>query len=137
MAKLRSHRGVSLLEVIVAVMLFASIATALNGIWIIQYRMMSRSRVMILGAHYAEQLCEEALESGYDGVTAWALTYPPDSSTLVSCSMAGKVLTNELFPFVEVNDVGEFKQVTVRVTWLDKGIIRREVKYDVLLAPTL
>lgn len=132
----QSVRGHSLLEMIVAVMIFATAATALNGIWVLQYRAMTSSRTLIVASHFTEQIVEEALEAGYYGVDGWATTYPPGTSTIIGCEVAGKQLSTEFFPTVTVTPYGgSFKHVSVVVQYREKNFDRK-VKYDVLLSPT-
>lgn len=120
---------------IVAVFIFASAATALNGIWVLQYRAMTTSRTLIVGSHYAEQIVEEALEAGFYGADVWVASHPPGSSTVIGCEVAGKQLSTEFFETVTVVPYGEFKHVTVIVEWHETNFDRK-VKYDVLLSPT-
>lgn len=132
----RVERGHSLLEMIVAVMIFATAATALNGIWVLQYRAMTSSRTLIVASHFTEQIVEEALEAGYYGVDAWAAGYPPGNSTIIGCTVAGKALSTEFFPTVSVTPYsGSYKHVSVLVEYSEKNF-KRKVKYDVLLSPT-
>lgn len=127
-------RGHSLLEMIVAVFIFATAVTALNGIWVLQYRAMSSSRTLIVASHYTEQIVEEALEAGFYTVDAWKTSYPTGTFARIGCTVAGKSLHTDFYPTVTVVPYGDFKHVTVLVRWRESGFDRK-VKYDVLLSP--
>lgn len=70
---MRACRGHSLLEAILAAIIFAVVAVFLMGIWQMQFRGMLKSKETVVASFLAERVMEECVAAGFDRVE---LLYP-------------------------------------------------------------
>lgn len=62
------QRGFSLLEMILALFLFAMLVPLFAGVWPIHKRAVSQNRAALSANHICRQVLDEAISSGYTGV---------------------------------------------------------------------
>lgn len=64
------RRGITLLEMVLALFLFAIIVPLFAGIWPIHKRAVSQSHAAVCGNHICRKVLEDSISAGYDGVDA-------------------------------------------------------------------
>ena len=117
-----NFRGFNLLEVVLAGFLFATVTSALVGVWITYARATAAGRTMLVANHLAQNVMEQQLALG------WAAEpLPPDPErrfTLVQV-VGGAESPVDYFYHVDVEDTSEegnvmalsLKRITVTVEW--------------------
>lgn len=67
MTRIPSHtkRGHSLLEAVLASMIFAVVAVLLMGVWDMQFRALSKSTEKVVASYLAERVMEDCIAAGY------------------------------------------------------------------------
>lgn len=60
-----SSRGHSLLEAVLAAMIFSIVAVLLMGVWDMQFKAMSKSKEMVVASYLAERVMEDCIAAGY------------------------------------------------------------------------
>jgi Tfp pilus assembly protein PilV len=128
-------RGLSMLEMIFAVTLFATIVVALMGVWAMHARAVGRARNTLLASHLGEKVMETCLAQGWQ-VQPVA---PSDSTTIeMTCLINDQTVITDFQYSVEVNDLGDgsdvgLKQVVVRVDWTEPDGQKREVHLETVV----
>lgn len=124
-------RGVSLLEVLIAVFILLTVLIMSMGFWVSCARFMAKTRARILGTYAAEQAMENVIALGYDGVSAMA---GPHAYQL-DVTMSGQPEIYTVNYEVTMTDVDEdLKSVQIKVKWDEVG---GEATYETLLSATL
>lgn len=124
-------RAFSLLEVVLAALIFSTIAIFLMGVWTAHARAMAKARHQMTAAYLGQKVMEECLLLGFDNIDSLA--------SLGSQDYSFKVITRG----VEVNVVysaavtvklltPEQKFVEVEVTW-NEGVGAERLNYETLL----
>lgn len=112
-------RGHSLLEAILAAVLFSIVAVFLMGIWEMQFRGMLKSKETVVASFLAERVMEECVAAGFDRVE---LLYPEKVELQVRSRTRAGERTASYSASVRVtphpSDV-EQKFVSVTVTFRD------------------
>lgn len=114
------RRGFYLLEMILALFLFATIAYPLLNVFLNYYRTSGKSRAALVGSHLAEQIMENQLSLGWQAVSN---TPPPSVITYITDGEEIPVTYNSDVVVADLSDpdptaVG-MKHVVVTVTWTD------------------
>ncbi len=60
-----NNKGHSLLEAVLAAMLFSIVTVLLMGVWDMQFRAMSKSKEMVVASYLAERVMEDCVAAGY------------------------------------------------------------------------
>ena len=64
----RRQEGHSLLEMILAALLFSTVAVGILAIWVMQHKAVSKAGHVLVAQYFGEQLMEECIAARYDGV---------------------------------------------------------------------
>ncbi len=113
------YRGHSLLEAILAAMIFSSVAIFLMGVWEMQFKAMSKSKETGVAAFLAERVMEECIAAGF--VYAPSLYPEPVQLQVRARTKAGEKVTNYEASVTVVNHPTDSEQrlVSVTVTYTD------------------
>lgn len=132
MVKARIRCGLTLLEMIMAIFLFAIMVPLLLSSWPIHKEAVNLSRGSLCASHICRQVLEDALTTGYDGVDSLATRPLPDRTvelkTETIISGQSTVTSREFVWVVNVESKatnsalldGE-KLVQVSVNWEENG----------------
>ena len=123
-----------MLEMIIAVTIFAGIVVALMGVWAMHARAVAHSRGTLMATHLAERLVEEALSEGWmvsPKQSDFTTRYTAES--LINGQKTTTVFdwTREVLPR-STPDGGRYKLLRVKVTW-EEGGKNREVDLDTVV----
>lgn len=128
----RSRSGLTLLEMVLALFLFAILVPLFAGIWPIHKRAVNQNQASLCGNHICRQVLEDSVSAGYDGVDSLETTALIDRTiSLVTEKSENGVTQTRTTQFVWSVDVktdadepslasGE-KLVNARVDWEDGG----------------
>jgi prepilin-type N-terminal cleavage/methylation domain-containing protein len=117
----KSEKGMSLVEVMVAVLISAIVMLGGSYFFVASTSQINLREQYRAASRLASQKLEELKAEDYDDVTDGEVT---DSVKLENSSYSRKVVTK---------DLGSYKQVTVNVTWGDKG--NNNVTLETFIAP--
>ena len=70
--QINRRSGLTLLEVVFAMFLFATLVPLFVGIWIKHHRAVEKSAGVIAATNICQLILEQAMEAGYDGVDGMA-----------------------------------------------------------------
>jgi type II secretory pathway pseudopilin PulG len=62
------HRGHSLLEMILAAILFSSVAVGILAVWVMQHKAITKSGNVLVAQYLGERLMEECIAAKFEGV---------------------------------------------------------------------
>jgi hypothetical protein len=126
----------TLLEVVFAMFLFATLVPLFVGIWIKHHRAVEKSAGVIAATNICQLILEQAMEAGYDGVDAMAATAPADRTitlrTTISDETTGTPSTHSSdksfvwsltvdTPTTESSLRNGEKLITVEIQWEERG----------------
>jgi hypothetical protein len=136
----KESSGLTLLELILALFLFASIVPLFAGIWTLHHRSVKKNIGVIAGNHICHLVLEQTMAVGYDGVNALSETPLADrtmSLATTTIDNSGSVpverevskdyvwsITVET-PAEEPTLMAGEKLITVDVTWEDERKVGR------------
>jgi len=109
-ARLTEERGVSLLETLVALSLFAIAAGTMGDFLVRQIRMAGSNHNYTTAYSYAEQELEDVRAMDYDDIATRSATHPSGSITY---TVNTQVVANSPAP--------NMKNITVTVSWSEPG----------------
>lgn len=118
MSRMRSQRarGISLIEVLLGLFIFATAFLMLLGVFPTSVRSVHQGRFLTLGTHVAEQAMDQTLAQGFNGLRAGTTTSSVPLVTMVNG-------TTEVANFqvtVEVADeAADMKSVRTQVSWTE------------------
>lgn len=116
-------RAVSLLEVVLATMLFTIVLVLSLGFWSTCSAMIARSRSRLMGTYVAQQMVERAQKAGFEDVDDMA----GSGSFDIEAKLRGRRANYRIGYTVTVVDVDDdLKSVQVEVKWSESGGIRIE-----------
>lgn len=137
MGFVRNRWAYSLLELVVAGFIFATVAVALAGVYAYHYRAIGSSRLFLVAQFLARTRMDECIAAGYDGVVQYDDGITPPSVADVEFKIRDEVIETE---FTLTTDVvlaagpNSPRVCTVTVSWPEKNRIRN-VKYVVNISP--
>lgn len=117
-------RGLSLLEIVFASFIFASLVTLLSGIWVLHARAQRQTGLMLVAGDLADLEMNRALATGYHDIQASTGSYSQTWET------NGQVVTHEFTSQVSVFEIDEtdsalqMRLVRVTVTYEEAGTQR-------------
>lgn len=116
---LTKRPGYSLLEVILASMMFAMASVVMAGVWSIHYGAISKMKHRMVVTQLAEQAMEEALASTFLDVDDVAAAYNAAAPFQVSSTFDGEVVMAEYDIDMQVNTTPDdlLKVIQVTVNW--------------------
>lgn len=125
----RTRRGLTLIEVIVALALFVIATLAMMSIWPVQARAVDLARNVLTATEIGERELEAVLAPGFPQVVNRS------GSQTVMASVDGNPATATFTYTLTVTSVSTFlKDVIVRVEWTEGGV-KHEVALETLVAP--
>ena len=122
----RDFKAFSLLEVIVGTFVFLVVVGALQGYWVRVGQMMEKSRVRMAAGFVAEQLLEDIVAKGYEGVGELAQS----GSLTLETTMNGREKHYAIRYSLNIVDVDE-ETKSVQVSLGSTGA--RELRFETLL----
>ncbi len=129
MGRLRAC-GLSLLETVIAALLFATISVALISLWFSHYRLLAMSQSRLVATYVCKQLMEDQLATSYSAIVSIPRgSEPPIQVDSIVNDSARKVVYEWA---VVVVDAPNTKDVTVQVFWKE-GNIEHETHLETLL----
>lgn len=126
----RGRRGLSLLETVIAAMLFATISVALISLWFSHYRLLALSQSRLVATYVCKQLMENQLATGYSTIVAIPRGSQPPIEVQSKVNDATRTVVYEWC--VKVVDTPFTKDVTVQVFWKEGGM-EHETHLETLL----
>ncbi|MEW6282237.1 MAG: hypothetical protein AB1758_26765 [Candidatus Eremiobacterota bacterium] len=123
-------RGISLLETVIACLLFATISVAMVGLWATHHRLLAQTQHRLVATYVAKQLMEEQLNQPVANIVPIAR----GSQTPISMDsyMNGALRRSTYEYSVQVVETPETRDVTVTVFWTE-GDSEHEVHLETLL----
>ena len=146
-----NRQGMTLLELILALFLFATLVPLFVGLWSTHHRAVEKSAGVVLGNNICHLILEQAMAAGYSGVDTLAATTLADRTLSLKTSITDSSSTppsswSTSKDYVWVMTVasgpstspalrnGE-KLVNVRVEWTERGQ-KQNVQASTLLVDT-
>lgn len=122
--------GFSLVEVQVALVMFAAFFLLVVSVWPVNARAARLGRDYMLAAHIAEREMEQCLLQGFSTVAS------RDGTSTVATSSNGVDVNIDFTWHVVVSDIdADTRSVVVRVEW-QEGDVTRDVRYQTLICQT-
>lgn len=125
------QRGVSLLDTMIAVLLFATLVVACLGVWVTHYQANAQSQNIMIATYLARQLVEENLDKNpNDVVSVPRGTQPP---FVMTSKVDGRPRVSQYDYAVEVSDpTPGLRNLVVRVWWQEANQ-EKELHLETLL----
>lgn len=122
------EKGHSLLEMILAALLFSTVAVGVLAVWVMQHKAVTKSGHVLVAQYFGEQLMEECIAARYDGVDSLDSTPPNPPVEPLIMEEVEKGMTRQIVysATIEVQNVqvqagvNDTKLVVVTVTWEGK-----------------
>ena len=119
------EKGHSLLEMILAALLFSTVAVGVLAVWVMQHKAVTKSGHVLVAQYFGEQLMEECIAARYDGVDSLDSTPPNPPVEPLIMEEVEKGMTRDIVynATIEVQNVqvqagvNDTKLVIVTVTW--------------------
>lgn len=128
---MRSGRGgLSLLETVMAAMLFATISIALVSLWFNHYRLMALAQSRLVATYVCKELMEDQLAGSWSTLTSVPKGSQPPIRVRATINDAIRTVVYNWS--VVVVDTPNTKDVTVQVFWKE-GNIEHETHLETLL----
>jgi type II secretory pathway pseudopilin PulG len=134
-----ADRGFSLLEMIIACLLFTTVSISLLGVFTHHYRAIARSRSQLLAQHLARAKMTDLAASKFDGVDLLLPNPGPEKieDIPVEYEIRDQKITMNFEVWAErtlsTTGLGGEKNIAVWVYWKEQGLTR-SVVYRTLLA---
>ena len=134
--QINRRSGLTLLEVVFAMFLFATLVPLFVGIWIKHHRAVEKSAGVIAATNICQLILEQAMEAGYDGVDGMAATTLADRTltlrTTITDDVTGTSSTHSSdksfvwsltvdTPTTEPSLRTGEKLITVEIEWEERG----------------
>jgi type II secretory pathway pseudopilin PulG len=133
----RSKFGYSLLEMIVAGMIFAIVSVALAGVFNYHYRAIGSSRLFLVAQHLARSKADEFIAAGHQKIAETVINPNPNNSqsqvTWTIRDQQIKTIYN-IDSSYQTDGATNHRICTVRVSW-EEGGRTRNVQYTVSISP--
>lgn len=123
-------RGLSLLETVIASLLFATITVSLISLWFSHYRLLAMSQSRLVATYVCKQLMEEQLSNATSAIIALPRGSQPPITLTHKVNGATRTVVYEWS--VGVVDTPDMKDVIVNVFWKEGGI-EHETHLETLL----
>ncbi|GMU53472.1 MAG: hypothetical protein AMXMBFR33_26180 [Candidatus Xenobia bacterium] len=123
-------RGLSLLETVIASLLFATITVSLVSLWFSHYRLLAMSQSRLVATYVCKQLMEEQLSNATSAIVALPRGSQPPITLTHKVNGATRTVVYEWS--VGVVDTSDMKDVVVHVFWKEGGI-EHETHLETLL----
>ncbi len=123
-------RGLSLLETVIASLLFATITVSLVSLWFSHYRLLAMSQSRLVATYVCKQLMEEQLSNATSAIIAVPRGSQPPITMTHKVNGATRTVVYEWS--VGVVDTPDMKDVVVNVFWKEGGI-EHETHLETLL----
>ena len=145
---MRRAKGFSLLEMVLAGVIFATVAVALSGVFTHHYRAVGSSRLFLVAQHLARTKTDEFIAAGFDKIAETVIPNgtpvgnPNMGSTTVNAEVSWTIRDQEITTSFEVESSYEdvvlpagnrHRVCTARVSWLEEGRTRN-VHYTVSIS---
>ena len=122
------EKGHSLLEMILAALLFSTVAVGVLAVWVMQHKAVTKSGHVLVAQYFGELLMEECIAARYDGVDSLDSTPPNPPVEPLIMEEVEKGMTRQIVysATIEVQNVqvqagvNDTKLVVVTVTWEGK-----------------
>lgn len=123
-------RGISLLETIIAALIFATISIGLVAMWYNHYRLLAQTQHRLVATYVAKQLMEEQVNQPYTNIVnvARGSQAPIEMKSYVNGALRESTYEYEVI----VVDTPETKDITVTVWWQEGGM-EHEVHLETML----
>jgi hypothetical protein len=134
--QINRRSGLTLLEVVFAMFLFATLVPLFVGIWVKHHRAVEKSAGVIAATNICQLILEQAMEAGYDGVDGMAATTLADRTltlrTTITDDVTGTSSTHSSdksfvwsltvdTPTTEPSLRTGEKLITVEIEWEERG----------------
>lgn len=113
--------GHSLLEMIVASLIFVSVVVSVTSVWVWYGRAVGLSRYVLVGSQLGEELIEQCVGAGYHHVDALVTPTGTPRKITMRTKMRGQVIEVVYNCVVKVEDSSPLKRVSVEVFWETDG----------------
>ena len=121
----RREKGHSLLEMILAALLFSTVAVGILAVWVMQHKAVTKSGHVLVAQYFGEQLMEECIAARYDGVDSLDSTPPNPPVEPLIMEEVEKGMTRQIVydATIQVQNiqvqagVNDTKLVVVTVPW--------------------
>ncbi|MCE7873421.1 hypothetical protein DYH09_24025 [bacterium CPR1] len=123
-------RGLSLLETVIASLLFATITVSLVSLWFSHYRLLAVSQSRMVATYVCKQLMEDQLSNATSAIVALPRGSQPPITMTHQVNGAARRVVYEWS--VGVVDTPDMKDVIVTVFWKEGGI-EHETHLETLL----
>ncbi len=124
--------GHSLLEAILACMIFVTVVTVLTSVWMWYGRSVAASRYVLVGTQLGEELIEQCVAAGFEDVDQLQ-TQGGTRDITMRTTMRGQQIEVVYRCTVEVDrPTTDLKRVKVRVSWEDQ-LGPEEIRFETLL----
>lgn len=128
--------GLALLEAIVGIFIVVVVFVMTTGFWPITAAYLAKVRTKAIGAYVAEQVMENALALGYEGVD----NLNEEESYAINSTFDGQPFNSIITYYASVKEVSAdssllpLKSVQVKIVWDQEG---GEVVYETYIAKNL
>ena len=136
-----NRRGYSLLEMIVAGLIFSAVSVALAGVFNYHYRAIGTGRLFLVAQHLARTKADEFIAAGHEKIATALITggqapYEETFTTQVTWTIRDQDVTTDftVVSFYTDNTTTNHRVCTVRVSW-EEGGRTRNVQYTVSISP--
>lgn len=124
--------GHSLLEAVLACMIFITVVTILTSVWMWYGSSVAASRYVLVGTQLGEELIEQCVAAGFEDVDQLQ-THGGTRDITMRTTMRGQQIEVVYRCGVEVDSpVSDLKRVKVRVSWEDR-LGPEEIRFETLL----
>ena len=135
------RRGHNLLEVVVAVTIFAAVVILFVGVWASYYQSQTLSRSRLTASALARSVLEQKIATGFNA----CVSDPAATTVQAICQVRGKQVDTELtyqfyaednvIPAIHPTEVA-FRKLIVRVVWRDAAGGQKRLDYETHLYRT-
>jgi type II secretory pathway pseudopilin PulG len=135
--RIKGRVGYSLLEMVVAAFIFATVSVALAGVFSYHYRAIGSSRLFLVGQHLARSRMEELLAAGFEKAPLFhdgAVTPPPIEVEFTIRDEVIKTQFDVATTVVPGPAPPGHLTCTVTVSWAEANRVRN-VRYCASLSP--
>lgn len=123
----RRPGGHNLLEMVMAVLLFATVLVGLLSIWSTYSRAIGKARSVLVATYLGEQVMEGCIAAKYTNVDLFAASYPQTITT--RAWIKGREVATDYVTRVATQSAGpDMKAIRVTVEWQEKTAERTETR---------
>ncbi len=123
----KGTRGHNLIEMVMAVFLFATVLVGLISVWSTYSQAIGKSRSILVATYLGEQLMEGCIAAKYANIELFKASYPQTITT--RAWIKGREVSTDYLTSVTTRDLSpDMKAVVVTVEWKEKTAERTETK---------